>query len=275
MEIENKVSKTEDSVKRGKLIMLSLLIGLSIFVQTIIKQQGLGVTRILIIALIYLGASFIGLIWAFDFQVKIKSLYFLLQSSLFVMSEYLFVQLFFVNKFSRIYEGILLLILVALVSIGTYVSFLMANVFNVNLYKSIPLANVGRTTSYIISTLSLFFLTFSLLSLQPVIYILLPVQLLLSIFFSYIHLKVLGYEGFVLNRKVLLVSLIVFIMFVSSFLTGVVHEVSALSPTVGYFVGVGMANMKSDKRENGFEMVLYILALIGVIILNFALNIFA
>lgn len=275
MEIENKVSKTEDSVKRGKLIMLSLLIGLSIFVQTIIKQQGLGVTRILIIALIYLGASFIGLIWAFDFQVKIKSLYFLLQSSLFVMSEYLFVQLFFVNKFSRIYEGILLLILVALVSIGTYVSFLMANVFNVNLYKSIPLANVGRTTSYIISTLSLFFLTFSLLSLQPVIYILLPVQLLLSIFFSYIHLKVLGYEGFVLNRKVLLVSLIVFIMFVSSFLTGVVHEVSALSPTVGYFVGVGMANMKSENRDKGFEMVLYILALIGVIILNFALNIFA
>jgi len=158
MEIENKVSKTEDSVKRGKLIMLSLLIGLSIFVQTLIKQQDLEVTRILIIALIYLGGSFLGLIWAFDFQVKIKSLSFLLQSSLFVMSEYLFVQLFFVGKFSRIYEGILLLILVALVSIGTYISFLMANVFNVNLYKSIPLANVGRTTSYIISTLSLFFL---------------------------------------------------------------------------------------------------------------------
>ena len=275
MEIENKVSKTEDSVKRGKLIMLSLIIGLSIFVQTLIKQQDLEVTRILIITLIYLGGSFIGLIWAFDFQVKIKSLSFLLQSSLFVMSEYLFVQLFFVGKFSRIYEGILLLILVALVSIGTYISFLMANVFNVNLYKSIPLANVGRTTSYIISTLSLFFLTFSLLSLQPAIYILLPLQLLISIFFTYIHLRVLGYEGYVLNRKVVLVSLIVFIMFISSFLTGIIHEVSALSPTVGYFVGIGMANIKSDKKENHWETLLYILALIGTIILNFVLNIFA
>jgi len=275
MEIENKVSKTEDSVKRGKLIMLSLLIGLSIFVQTLIKQQDLEVTRILIIALIYLGGSFLGLIWAFDFQVKIKSLSFLLQSSLFVMSEYLFVQLFFVGKFSRIYEGILLLILVALVSIGTYISFLMANVFNVNLYKSIPLANVGRTTSYIISTLSLFFLTFSLLSLQPAIYILLPLQLLISIFFTYIHLRVLGYEGYVLNRKVMLVSLIVFIMFISSFLTGIIHEVSALSPTVGYFVGIGMANIKSDKKENHWETLSYILALIGAIILNFVLNIFA
>ncbi len=275
MEIENNVSKTEDSVKRGKLIMLSLLIGLSIFVQTLIKQQDLEVTRILIIALIYLGGSFLGLIWAFDFQVKIKSLSFLLQSSLFVMSEYLFVQLFFVGKFSRIYEGILLLILVALVSIGTYISFLMANVFNVNLYKSIPLASVGRTTSYIISTLSLFFLTFSLLSLQPAIYILLPLQLLISIFFTYIHLRVLGYEGYVLNRKVMLVSLIVFIMFISSFLTGIIHEVSALSPTVGYFVGIGMANIKSDKKENHWETLSYILALIGAIILNFVLNIFA
>ena len=275
MEIENNVSKTEDSVKRGKLIMLSFLIGLSIFVQTLIKQQDLEVTRILIIALIYLGGSFLGLIWAFDFQVKIKSLSFLLQSSLFVMSEYLFVQLFFVGKFSRIYEGILLLILVALVSIGTYISFLMANVFNVNLYKSIPLASVGRTTSYIISTLSLFFLTFSLLSLQPAIYILLPLQLLISIFFTYIHLRVLGYEGYVLNRKVMLVSLIVFIMFISSFLTGIIHEVSALSPTVGYFVGIGMANIKSAKKENPWEILLYILALIGVLTLNFVLNIFA
>lgn len=275
MEIDSVANKTEDAVKRGKLIALSLLIGLSIFVQTLIKQQDVGITRILIIALVYLFGSFIGLIWAFDFQVKIKSLSFLLQSSLFVMSEYFFVQLFFVEKFSRIYEGILLLILVALISIGTYISFLMANVFNVNLYKSIPLANVGRTTSYIISTLSVFFITFSLLSLQPKIYILLPIQLFISIFFCFIHLKVLDYEGFVLNRKVMLVSLVVFIMFISSFLTGVIHEVSALSPTVGYFVGIGVANMKSNKSGNQFEMVLYILSLIGVIILNLVLNIFS
>ncbi len=275
MGIDNEAKKTEDSVKRGKLIVLSLLIGLSIFVQTLIKQQDLGVTKILLTAVVYLFISFVGLIWAFDFQVKIKSLYFLFQSSLFVMSEYLFVQLFFVGKFSRIYEGILLLILIALISIGTYVSFLMANVFNVNLYKSIPLANVGRTTSYIISTLSLFFITFSLLSLQPIIYIILPLQLLISIFFSYIHLKVLGYEGFVLSRKVMLVSIIVFIMFISSFLTGVIHEVSALSPTVGYFVGIGMANMKSNKSGNRWDIILYILALIVVTILNFILNIFA
>ena len=98
---------------------------------------------------------------------------------------------------------------------------------------------------------------------------------MISVFFSYIHLRVLGYEGFVLSRKVILVSLIVFIMFIASFLTGVIHEVSALSPTVGYFVGIGMANIESNKNGKQAEMVLYIIALVGVIFLNFMLNILA
>jgi len=274
MGIETGVLKTEDSVKRGKLISLALLIAFSVFVQTLIKNNEPTVLRIWITALIYFGFSFIGLVWAFNFQVKIKSLLFLIQSSLFVMSEYLFIQLFFVEKFSRIYEGILLLILVALLFVSTYISFLMANVFNVNLYKSIPLANVGRTTSYIVSTLSIFFLTFSLLSLQLPVYILLPLELVISFFFSYIHLRNLGFEGILLSRKTVLVSLIVFFMFLGSFLSGILHEVSALSPTVGYFVGIGVANMKVIRTKFNIEIILYILALIGVIFLNLFLNIF-
>lgn len=275
MPVESISAKTEDSVKRGKLLSLSLLIALSVFVQTLIKSQDITVTRILITALVYLVLSFAGLIWAFDFQVKIKSLPFLLHSSLFVTSEYLFIQLFFVEKFSRIYEGLLLLILVGLVFSSTYISFLMSNVFNVNLYKSIPLANVGRTTSYIISTLSIFFITFSLLSLQLPVYILLPLEGILSAFFTYIHLRNLGYEGFLLSRKTLLVSFIVFFMFVGSFLTGILHEVSALAPTVGYFVGIGVANLKISRPKVNIEVILYIFALIIVIFANFFFNIFS
>lgn len=274
MEVEKVVNKNEDSIKRGKLLTLAFLIGLSVFVQTIIKDHDPTIFRVLITALIYLVFSFVGLVWAFDFQVKIKSLPFLLHSSLFVMSQYLFIQLFFVEKFSRIYEGILLLILVALVFVSTYISFLMANVFNVNLYKSIPLANVGRTTSYIISTLSIFFITFGLLSLQLPIYILLPLQFGIVIFFSYIHLRNLGYEGLLLSRKTALVSLIVFFMFLGSFLAGILHEVSALSPTIGYFVGIGVANMKLNRPRFSIEMILYVFALIAVIITNFIFNIF-
>lgn len=276
MAVETNISKTEDSVKRGKMIALSILIGLTMFIQTLIKSQDMTIARVLITAFVYFLVSFFGLIWAFNFQVKIKSLPYLVYSALFVMSEYLFIQLFFVEKFSRIYQGIFLFILIILVSSGSYISFLMANVFNVNLYKNIPLAEVGKTTSYLISTLSIYFLTFALLSLQLPVYLLLPLELGITCFFTFIHLKNIGFEGFVLKRKALLISLIVFFMFLASFLDGILHEVSALSPAVGYFVSVGVSNMKtrSDTKFN-FSFLVYILALVGVIILNFVLNIFS
>jgi len=274
MAIERVVNTNEDAVKRGKLLTLSFLIALSIFIQTIIKVNEGDVVRTILTALVYFGFSIIGLIWAFNFQVRFKSIPFLIQSALFVASEYLFIQLFFVQKFSRIYEGLLLLILVGIVFVGTYVSFLMSNVFNVNLYKSIPLVNVGRTTSYIISSFTLFFLFFALLALQLPVYFLLPMVFLVSIFLSYIHLKNLGYEGILLSRKTLLVSLIVIFMFLGSFLSGITHEVSVLGPVVGYFVGIGIANMKSTNVNKNIELLMYISILIAITCIIFRLNIF-
>jgi len=275
MAIEKAVNTNEDAVKRGKLLTLSLLIALSIFIQTILKVNEGDVIRTILTALVYLVVSAMGLIWAFNFQVRFKSIPFLIQSALFVASEYLFVQLFFVQKFSRIYEGLLLLILIGIVFVGTYVSFLMSNVFNVNLYKNIPLVNVGRTTSYIISSFTLFFFLFSLLALQLPIYFLLPLVIVVSVFLSYIHLKNLGYEGILLTRKTLLVSLLVLFMFLGSFLSGVTHEVSVLGPVVGYFVGIGVANMKSTKANKNLELLMYISILIAITFIILRLNIFA
>ncbi|MDX9739497.1 MAG: hypothetical protein RBT33_04060 [Candidatus Dojkabacteria bacterium] len=274
MAVEKVINTNEDAVKRGKLITLSLLIALSIFIQTILKINDGDIIRTVLTFVVYLFASIIGLIWAFNFQVKIRSMQFILHSALFVASEYLFIQLFFIQKFSRIYEGLLLLFLIAIIFVGTYVSFLMSNVFNVNLYKNIPLVNVGRTTSFIISTFTIFLLLFGLLALQLPVYILLPLVAVVVGFLSYIHLKNLGYEGSLLNRKSMLVSMIVFFMFISSFLSGVIHEVSVLSPVVGYFVGIGIANMKGTNRSKNWELFLYISILIAVTLLNLRLNIF-
>lgn len=272
---EKVINTNEDAVKRGKLITLSILIALSLFVLTLLKINNGDILRTLLTSLGYFVLSIIGLIWAFNFQVKFKSIPFLVQPALFVVSEYLFVQLFFIQKFSRIYEGLLLLLLIAIVFVGTYVSFLMSNVFNVSLYKDIPLLNVARTTSYIITTFTLFFTIFSLLALQLPVYILLPLVFLFIFYLVYIHLKNLGFGGLLLSRKSILVSLLVIFMFLSSFLSGVVHEVSVLSPAVGYFVGIGIANMKSTDTGKGWQLILYILILIAVTGLNFFLNIFS
>lgn len=270
------VKKTgEDAVKRGKLLTLSLLIALSIFIQTLLQLNTDKPVQIFLISGGYFLLAFLGLIWAFNFRVKFKSIQFLIQSALFVLSEYLFIQLFFIQKFSRIYEGLLLLVLIALVFLGTYVSFLMANVFNVNLYKSIPLVHVGRTASYIISAFTLFFLIFGLLAGELPVYILIPLVCVVSVYLSYIHLRNLGFESVLLFRKTLLVSLFVIFMFVSTFISGVLHEVSALAPVVGYFVGIGMANYKGGTNAKKWELVVYIIILILVILLNIRLNIFA
>ncbi len=274
MAVEKLVNTNEDAVKRGKLLSLSLLIALSIFIQTILKVNQGDPIRTALTFFVYLVVVVIGLIWAFNFRVKIRSLPFLLHSALFVASEYLFIQLFFIQKFSRIYEGLILLALVGFVFVGTYVSFLMANVFNVNLYKNIPLVNVGRTTSYIISTLTVFFLFFGILALQLPLYILLPILIAVAYFLSFIHLKNLGYEGILLNRRSLLVSAIVIFMFISTLFSGVLHEVSVLAPVVGYFVGIGVANIKVENKGKTFELFLYILILIAVVLINFRLNIF-
>jgi len=58
-------------------------------------------------------------------------------------------------------------------------------------------------------------------------------------------------------------------------LGGIIYEAPALSSTVGYFVGIGVANMKIDRPKLNIEMVLYIVALIGVILANLFLNVFA
>ncbi len=274
MAVEKLVNTNEDAVKRGKLLSLSLLIALSIFIQTILKINQGDPIRTALTFLVYLVVSVVGLIWAFNFRVKIRSLPFLFHSALFVASEYLFIQLFFIQKFSRIYEGLILLSLIVFVFVGTYVSFLMTNVFNVNLYKKIPLVNVGRTTSYIISTLTVFFLFFGILALQLPLYILLPILIAVAYFLSFIHLKNLGYEDMLLKRRSLLVSTIVIFMFISTLFSGVLHEVSVLAPVVGYFVGIGVANIKVENKGKAFELFLYILILIAAVLINFSLNIF-
>jgi hypothetical protein len=89
------------------------------------------------------------------------------------------------------------------------------------------------------------------------------------------HLRHLGFSNTVLTRKTVLVSLIVVFMFVSSFLSGVVHEISVLSPAVGYFAGIGIANIKSTDMNKSWQLHLYVSILIGITLFNFVLNIFS
>ncbi len=269
-----KTETSTDREKRGKLLLLAAFIAISLFIAKIIQTDTRVVaSRVYLNAFIYFVIVFVGLLWAFNFQIKRKSLITLIQPALFVFSQELFVEFFFFQKFSRIYEAFILLGLVAVFFFVNYFSFLSANIFNVSLFKKIPLLQVARTVSNIISVFMMYFITFSFLLSDFNVYILLG-----SLFLFYLLLSLLNYvnmgieEEGELFRKTFITTLIPFMLFSGVFLAGNVHEVISVIPVVGYFLTVGVATRESfvqvDRRNVVFQILVLIISFLIVLVLN-------
>ncbi len=259
----NKNDLSTDGEKRGKLLLLAAFIALSLFVSKIIQTDTqVLVWKVYLNAFIYFVIVFVGLLWSFNFQIKKKSFIYILQSSLFVFSQELFVEFFFFQKFSRIYEAFILLALILVVFFINYFSFLAANVFNVNLFRKIPLVQVARTASYLISIFMMYFFTFSILLSGFNIYI-----LLVSIFLFYLIISLIHYinmevgEGEIF-RKTILTTLISFILFLGVFLSGDTHELISIVPIVGYYFSVSLVTQENLFKGNFKNIYLYISVLV-------------
>lgn len=266
----NKHSLNTDREKRGKLLLLAAFIALSLFISKIIQTDSqVLVWKVYLSAFAYFVIVFIGLLWSFNFQIKKKSLIYILQSSLFVFSQELFVEFFFFQKFSRIYEAFILLALILLVFFINYFSFLSANVFNVNLFRKIPLVQVARTSSYLISIFMMYFFTFSLLLSGFNIYVLLVSVFLFYVIISLIHYINMEIEEGEIFRKTILTSLISFILFLGVFLSGDTHELISIVPIVGYYFSVSLVTQENLFKGNFRNIYLYIsiLAVIFLIVL--------
>lgn len=271
----NRVAHTNtDEEKRGKLLILAAFISLAIFVSKITQSQSQLVNlRIYLNSSIYFFITVIGLLWAFKFQVKRKALLFIIHSGLYVFSQSLFIEFFFFQKFNRIYEAFILLFLMFLVFVGNYVSFLMANVLNVDLFKKIPLAQVARTSSYLISLLMMYFFTFSFLVSGLEVYVLLPLILFIYFIIIFIHYVNIGMEKGELYRKTLLTLIIAFNLFLGMFLVGDSHEIVSAVPVLGYYFAVGGVTQEELVYKNEKGLLFYILALIVFFLLGLFLNI--
>lgn len=264
-----------DREKRGKILLLAAFIALSLFVSKLFqKDTQVVISRVYLNALIYFVIVFVGLIWAFNFQIKRKSLIYLLQPALFVFSQELFIEFFFFQKFSRIYEAFILLLLVIVVFFVNYFAFLSANVFNVNLYKKIPLAQVARTSSYVISVLTMYFLTFSFLLSEFNVYFLLGSILPFYIIVALIHYINVEVEEGELLRKSFLTAFISFVLLAGVFLSGNVHEVISITPVVGYYFAVSMVTQESMIRGKYRGIGLHVFALIITFVAVLLTNIF-
>lgn len=272
----DRVDTNIDEEKRGKFITLAAFIALAIFVSKITQSQTqVIIWRVYLNAVAYFVLTMVGLLWSFNFQIKKKSLIFLLQPALYVFSQSLFIEFFFFQKFNRIYEVFILLLLMFLAFLGNYISFLMANVLNVDLFKKIPLAQVGRTSSYLVSLLMIYFFTFSFLVTGFDIYILIPLILITYLIIILVHYVNIGFEGGELARKTLLTLLICFILFLGVFLAGDSHEIVAAIPVLGYYFSVGGVSQEVVAYGRGIPVYFYISILIILFLIGVFLNILA
>lgn len=240
-----------DSGKRGRIIILSFGITLSLFVLRALEMvDPSNFWNLAVMSVSYFFISYIGLIWAFRFNVNRRSLLLILpQSSFFTMSQMLFVMLFFFRNFERVYELFLLFFLILVIFVATYVSFLMANIFNVAAFRQIPLVQVAKTTSYILTILAVYFSTFAVLAMQLSI----PITIGL-ILFSYMLILLFHINHFnsPIRQKTRAVGLILVSMlnmFVTTMFWSTRYELLALIPVSVAFVMLSLEMSETKKHE--------------------------
>ena len=75
------VNENVDTEKRGRIIVFSLLLTLSMFIVKVSQTWDVNEVWILyLVAALYMLITFFGLVWVFAFQIKIKSIPCLAQS---------------------------------------------------------------------------------------------------------------------------------------------------------------------------------------------------
>jgi hypothetical protein len=257
----------EDNVKRLKIILLSFGIAFSLFF-TKIFARGDALIDIYVVGVIYALVTMVGLVWAFNFKVKFTSLKYIFQGGLFVFSEVVFVLLFFFKQFDRIYEGLLLIVLLIFLGVLTYACFLMINVFNVGLYKELPLLSVAQTASYILTLLMIYFLTFGVLASGFPLYVIFPLIFLIYIFLLYMEFNELDVEVTNLRYIVVIIALINTFLLLPFIFVGSSHEIIAIVPMIGGFVGGGLITIKGEDNIKwqlfGYNLLVLIAILIVV-----------
>lgn len=240
-----------DTGKRGRIIFLATSITLSLFILRAFELLNPDdFSSMALMSVSYFLVTYLGLIWAFKFSVTLRSLLLIIsQSSFFTMCQMLFVMLFFFKDFERVYELFLLFILIAVIFVTLYVSFLMSNIFNVSAFKQIPLVQVAKTTSFILTILVIYFVTFALLSMQlslPITLLFALIAYFLSLLFHINHFtSTFGQKA----RSIGLILVSMLGLFAPTLFWSTRFEFLALIPVSVAFVMLSLEISESKKHE--------------------------
>ncbi len=265
-------TQAKDVGKRQRIFFLAFIIVVFIFGLKVWGREEWLVSEALIAAVAAGVITYLGLMWAFRFDLAPSSFStVLLQAAIFSFSMVLFLELFFFQHFVRIYESIIfgsILVILWLILGG---AFLSANILNVAKIKPIPLLKVAQTASYGITLFIVYFLTFSLISSNLPVYILIPV---LGLAYFVVVMAHLSY--FPLNSKYLyLFSISIAWVAMVSLACLIIWPMSALficiMPTLAVYIGLGLVMLnvgKSLDTRAYWEYSLIALLVIVVLLIN-------
>lgn len=262
---------SRDTGKRGRLVFLAIFITLALFFMRAFNFWVVAPGVDLIVKALVFGVfTYISLIWAFKLEINARSLLIVIpQSVLFVMGYVLFIELFFFRQFERALDFFVLFIVWGAGFLLLYVSFLMTNIFNVSMFKEIPLKQVAKTTSYILSLVMVYLYSFSVLALQVNFAYsagLLAIAYSIIVYLHFYHLN-LSPKNLINALVVVLVGMLASI--ISFMFIGSQHEIIALMPTATAFAVIGITMHKT--RTEGFStvnQVEYLLVYFAILAIN-------
>ncbi|MCC7290168.1 hypothetical protein IT417_02885 [bacterium] len=244
-----------DNDKRGRIIIVAALTTLLVFFFKVSQQSDtLSIFHVYLNSLFIGVASYIGLLWAFKFQVTLRSMvYVLSQASLIVFVLSMLVEMFIFRRVGRVYEIAILVGISGLMFFSTYASFLMANIFNVGHFKEIPLMQVGKTTSFLLTLLSIYFSTYFILESQLNPYVTI---ILFAVMFSALiltHIRHLGIPRNQLWKSLRLILISVLISALLLMIVGGNSLVLSLIPAVVAYSIISILTVENLSSLQKFE----------------------
>lgn len=268
--MESNVSSI-DQWKRAKVLLLSFLISIfSLYYK--LTNDSTDFISLAILSLIIFMATYIGMLLIIKKDINKYSLLINIpQAALITTLFVIFGELFFVLRLDRIYEIILFVTYTFIQFFAIYSSILMCNIFSLNQIISIPLVQVARTSSVILSVFALYQAVFISFSLQTNVLVLLISIILLTIIIAFFHVKNLEYDGF-LYKKVFpaLVINVIGITIPFIFFENRV-ELIAILPAITFFIIQDWASHIQINRLTKYNYIEYLLiffsSILGVLFL--------
>lgn len=258
-----------DNNKRGKLISVAILVSSIVVLSKLVQQsEVVNLYSVVANAFIISIISYIGLLWALSFQITLRSMvYALSQSSLIVFILTIFLEIFVFRRVGRVYEVLILLTLSGVMFFVTYASYLMANIFNVAHFKEIPLTQVAKTTSLLLSLLSIYFISFAIFEMSLSGYVTITLLGIVYFFIILFHLRHLGINRNNFWRSFYTVFFYTLLISSLYILIGGNPLIFSIVPTVVSYSLINLLTLENTSISQKYEY--FILTIVSILLVIF------